>query len=415
MSAPAQLRLLARYGRLRRILLWSFVARIPLGAVTLSLFLGTRISTGSLEFAGWVSSAAVVGMAAGAPVQGRLLDAFPLPRVVAGFAAGQVLALAALAPAVTGDRRDWVVVALAFVQGASVPALSSCTRLVTKRSLPPEELGTAFALDSVLLEVVYLGGPALAAWAVTAVGVRPVLVAAALLTAVGTVQFLRAAGLPALTGTADDAPVGPGPESTDQPAPAAPGLFTAGSFVLGMALLAAPFGLIEVALTQRATEEGATLASVGTYLTIMGVGSVIGGLVHGALRWRGGVSVRFVLLALGLGAGLASVAVVSGPAPVGLAFALAGLCVAPLAALGFQILDLISPPGAWMQLQGWGSVANTAGHAVGLTVGGYVAAAQGSSAAFGLIAVAVPLAVALSLPALRTPARSRPAATVGAA
>ncbi|MGW6536687.1 hypothetical protein ACWGBV_01005 [Streptomyces sp. NPDC055051] len=411
-TAPeTPLRSLARDVRLRRLLLWSYLARVPLGVLTLALFLGVQADSGSLRFAGTVSAAAVVGLAVSAPTQGWLLDRRGAPGVLGAFAAAHAGSLVLLAAVPLAAWPRWAVLLLALVTGATVPALTSCTRLALRRSVPGARVDTVFGIDAVLLEVVYLAGPAAAAGAVAGFGLRPVLTGCAVLTVLGTAAFCRAAapaGLRVDGGAASE----DGPPTSSKVCDAAPaGVSALGCFVLGMTLLALPFGVMEAALAQRAVEAGESSASVGVLLTVMGVGGVVGGSLHSLFPGRGAPQVRFVAVAAGFGAGLSACALLSGPVAVGVAVLAAGLCATPLAALSFRMLDLISPPGAWMQAQGWGAVANTAGHAAGLSAAAHVAATQGASVAFVLIAPAVLAGLLLSAPVLR--GRRTKARTVG--
>ncbi|MFE7618419.1 MFS transporter [Streptomyces sp. NPDC057496] len=396
-KTPSALSMITKVPGLAGILVWAFLARIPLGVLTLSLFLGTQNSDGSLRFAGTVSTACVIGLAVSAPVQGRLLDRHDLLQVITAFTVLNTLGLLALAAAPLSSYPGWSVVLLAFLQGATIPSLSSCTRLVLRTRVPEDNVDAAFTIDTVLLEGIYLLGPAAAAAAVVATGLRPLLIACAVLTAVGTAGFCRTARLRDLrTDAAADE------QRTDAPSQGhrGNGLLRIGGFVVGMALLAAPFGILEVALTQRATEEHGSLTSVGVVLTMMGVGSIVGGLAYSSLRLRLGPRARFTILATGMGAGFSAGAFLHSPLALGTAALLAGLCVAPLAALNFRILDLASPPHLWMQVQSWGAVANTAGHAAGLSFAGQLAQTIGASATFASIAPLVLAALLVAAPAL---------------
>ncbi|MFB8242371.1 hypothetical protein ACFC58_38160 [Kitasatospora purpeofusca] len=369
--------LLAADRRLQLALAGAFLGRLPLGLVTVLLLFAVGSTGRSLGLASVVSAAAVIGMAAGAPVQGRLLDRLGLIRVVSCYAALQAVTLFALAGALEAAPA-WTVVALSFSQGATVPALSPCVRLVLRHRADRAGHGPAYTLDAVALEVIYLSGPALAAWGTVLVGPGPLLAGCAVLVVLGTAGFLcaaRSSWLAPLTSEPTDRPMHGG--GRPQP-PDVRGSGPVVCFVLTMALLAAPFGLSEVALTGMAAEQGTGLAPVGSTLSLMGVGSVIGGLLYGAIRWRVTPARRFGLLALGLGTGTSAAALAPDFTTVHLLFALTGLCVAPLAGLSFEILDRLALPGAWMRTQSWGSVANTAGHAGGLTLGGALATTLGA-------------------------------------
>ncbi|MER6945048.1 MFS transporter [Nonomuraea sp. NPDC000554] len=391
------------------------MGRLPLGVTTLALFFGTQATTGSLETASTVSAAAMIGMAAGAPLQGQLLDRFAKPVVIVCFTVLQVATFVALAVAVNGGSATWTLAVLALCQGMTIPSLPSCTRLVLKRAVSAGEVDAAFALDTTLMEVIYVSGPAIAAGVTATWGPQGLFLGCAVLVAAGTIFFVRVTGARWLgpdPGQAERAPdkedLRPRPHDSRHWLPA-------GGFVLAMALLAAPFGLIECALTQFGTEQGTGLSLTGLILSVTGLGSIAGGLAYGTVRWRTGPARRFVVLVLGQGAAITVVAVLPSLGVVWTGLTLAALCTVPLASICFHMLDLLSPPGIWMRMQSWGAVANTGGHAAGVTLGGYIATAYGSGATFALVGLCAFLAIMAAMPALLNPSVRRPEpAKVGA-
>src|SRR5512147_1906409 len=84
---------LARYGTFLRqpgvggLLVTAFVARMPVGMVSLALLMHLRELTGSFAFAGATVGGYLVAMAAAAPAIGRLVDRKGLaaPLVVTGI------------------------------------------------------------------------------------------------------------------------------------------------------------------------------------------------------------------------------------------------------------------------------------------------------------------------------------------
>lgn len=407
MPAPHFLALLASRRRLQVVLFTSFLGRLPLGVVTV-LLLFALSRDGSLGLAGLVSGAAVAGLATGGPAQGRLLDRLPTRPVLGCSALLQAAALLALTLAL-GSAPGWLLVCLSFFQGVTVPALPVCVRLALRRAVGAEDPGPAYAFDAVVMEVVYLAGPALAAWGTAVLDPRLLLAGCAVLVVAGTAGFLAAA--PA-SWTTPVTPSSPAPRQGDElSAPAGHRIAPVICFVAAMALLAAPFGLSEVALTRLAADLGTGLAPVGTTLTLMGLGSVVGGLLYGTVRRRLCREHRFRLLALTLGCGIGAAALAPGFAAVHALFALAGLAVAPLAGLCFEILDRLSPPGQWMRVQSWGSVAHASGHAGGLALAGALASYIGADGLLLLAGLSVAVATLVAAPALVSSRRTgRPVA-----
>ncbi|ROR46443.1 MFS transporter [Kitasatospora cineracea] len=317
--------------RLAAALAAGFAGRLPLGVVTVLLLVAGAGPGHSLGTAAAASAMAVVGLAVGAPLQGRLLDRRPPSRVLGCYAALQGAVLLVLAAALTRPP-EWPVVLLAFVQGATVPALSPCVRLVLRHHAGPDGPGRAFTVDAVLTEVVHLAGPALAAVGAALVGPPALLAGCAVLVATGAAGFLAAVRPGWLR--PDDRHAGP-------PGGSGP----VRGFLLAAALLAAPFGVAEAALTARAAELGTGPGPVGAALTALGLGSVLGGTLYGLVRPRPYPGRRFRLLALALGAGLSTPALAAAPPATLVLFSLTGLCVSPLAGLTTEILDRLTRPG----------------------------------------------------------------------
>ena len=177
-------------------LLWSLVARLPLGLLSDALLFGVHTATGAVPLAGAASSITAVSAIAGALVQGRLLDRHRPPAVLGAFAAAQTAALLALTAATAAPHPSApLLLLLAAPAGFCIPSVSAVTRMVLKRAVAPARLNTVFTADLVLLEAVFAAGPATAAAVAVAAGVPALFAGGALLVPVGTALFLRATHL----------------------------------------------------------------------------------------------------------------------------------------------------------------------------------------------------------------------------
>lgn len=154
---------------LRALTVVAFLARVPASAsgivMTLHVVLTLRLGYGA---AGAVAAAYTVGMAVGAPVLGRLVDrrglrtmlAFTLVATGAFWAVAPLLGLAALLGA-------------GFGGGLLAVPVWSVIRQSVAAMVPEAQRRTAFALDSMSVEISYIVGPAvgtgLALWLSTGV------------------------------------------------------------------------------------------------------------------------------------------------------------------------------------------------------------------------------------------------------
>ncbi|MFD1151485.1 MFS transporter [Saccharothrix hoggarensis] len=404
MKAPLPVRIVVDNPRIRPVLLWSFLARLPLGMVFEALLFGVQKATGSLQLAGVVTATAAVSTAVGAPVQGRMLDRYDKKVVVRWFAVAQVLTLAVLSFVTATDRLPGaVLIALAVAVGFTIPALSAMTRLVLKNGTPAGDLNAAFSLDATTLEFIFIIGPALAAWGVVAAGPSVVFGASAVCVLLGTAFFLYTTDPTWFrTGAADEteAEAEENGGRKGRRKRVLPGRAVAW-FVPSIVLCAIPLGVVEAGLIQLTVERGDSIAPVGIGLSLLGVGSLVGGLVFAAVRWNAKLSVQFVLLSVAHFGILAVLITRPNYVVAGVVLVLAGLFVVPLLSLTSQLLDRLSPPEAWAESQSWGGAGNTAGSAIGLTLGGVVAGASGSFTGFVVATVIAVVGIVVALPAFR--------------
>lgn len=381
--------------KLRPVLLASLLGRLPLGMASVALVIGVQTATGSVATAGLVAAAGTVGAAIGAPVQGRLLDRLDRRRVLAGFAAVHGLSLALLALGVHAGLGMVALTVLSVAFGLSIPSLSAANRWVLRTAVP-DQVSSAFALEAALIEFVFIIGPALAAAASVVAGPEFVLLACAFMVWFGTAGFIRGCADTWLSGDSTAAGTDAGSGEGERR------VLVVLTFVVGMAFLAAVQGFVPMAITQLTVEVGADLQPLGVALSIMSVGSLLGGLGYGSIRWRLGFRSRFVLLATGYALPLLVPVFVPGIPALYVAVGLAGLFLAPMASLCLHILDALSRSGAWMQTQSWGIVANTAGAAAGSALGGALTARHGSGTGFLLAVLAVVACVVVAAPAVAT-------------
>lgn len=146
------------------------VSRLPLSMLGLSIVVVVAGRTDSYLFAGTVSAAYVLAAAATAPLQGRLIDTWGQSRVLVLWALGFGTGVTLLVLAIAGDAATPLPHLAAIVAGAATPQTGNMVRarwshlLGDARRTDPKELNTAFALEAVLDEVVFIVGPVLATW-----------------------------------------------------------------------------------------------------------------------------------------------------------------------------------------------------------------------------------------------------------
>ena len=201
-----------------------------------------------------------------------------LPVAVLVCTAGLVLAMTAV-------QADWplfFVYAGAVLAGTSMPPIGACVRARWSYVLASKsEVQTAYALEAVVDEAVFIVGPILVT--VLATALHPL---AGLTTALVT----GLAGTLALAAQRDTAPP-PSPRVADSgPRPGMPWRTIVPLFVVTL-MLGAFFGSAEVATVAFADERGVTRYA-GVLLGLWAAGSLAAGLVTGAIDWRVGTADR---------------------------------------------------------------------------------------------------------------------------
>jgi MFS family permease len=346
------------------IVLATVIGRMPIGISGLAILLYVRDVTGSFAAAGVATGALALGTALGAPLQGRLVDRrgvgmlLPLATVHAGgllavWAAGSV------------DAPAGALAALALLAGAATPPVSSVLRsrwpyLLADR---PELVRSAFALDSVLIELVFVVGPLVTTVVVATVGPQYALIVSAACVVTGTLMLLSG-----LTGLPGPRPSREGRRAYGLGALADPGLRTLvfASLPVGFAL-----GSVEVALPAFSDSEGSK-ALAGVLLAVWSAASGVSGLTWGARASRFSLLEAHLRFAWLLPLAIAPLALASSPLTMGLLVVLAGVPIAPLIASRNQLVERVTPAGTATEAYTWPLTALVAGVSLGAAVAGTV-------------------------------------------
>jgi MFS family permease len=361
---------------LKGLLATSVVARMPIGFETLGIVLLVRAATGSFAIAGAAAAACNVVAAMTAAPLGRLVDRFGQRRVVVPAAVWNAAALAALAAAGNLDAPAGVLIPLAGLTGV-LPPISSCQRAILASLFSGTQLQSSYALEAIVQEAVFTGGPLIATIAAAAAGPPAALYVAAGLTLFGTVSFAQTRLSKAWR--APNVPRGRGG------AMGSPGVRLLFLFAL---LAAISFGGFEVAVTAFAREQGAPNAA-GVFLAVWAIGSAAGGLMYGARVWRQAPDVQIHRVALVAAAAFLPAIAAPNLWVLALMAAVAGLAIAPLLSLLYTLIGELAPDGMVTEAFSWLSVAFPIGFGIGAALSGAVADGPGARAAIAIACLGV--------------------------
>jgi MFS family permease len=369
-----------------RVAVFALIGRLPFGTLPLSIVLLMRKEHYDYAQIGAVLAAEALAVAATAVVGARLIDRLGQAPVllVTGAIAG--VTICAQAVAIVSGAPVGLLVALAVVQGASIPPISASMRALWAELVHEDRLETAYAFDSVALELTFIVGPLIASGLATAwTPLAGVLLCAGLYSG-AALGFARA---PASRAWRPEA----GVQRTLAGALSSPGIRT---IALVGAIAAVSFGVLEVALTAFAEEEGSR-GAVGPLITIWAIGSVIGGLVYGARSWASPPARRFVILSGLLALGTLPLPFAESLAVMAILLLGTGAALAPLGATEYALIDEFTPEGTATEGYSWLIVANTAGSAAGAFLAGLLIDGPGVDWALASASIACGLGLLVAL------------------
>jgi predicted MFS family arabinose efflux permease len=353
---------------------WVFAAallgRLSTAMGPLALVLFVQSSTNSFAVAG--AAAAATGLASGlfAPFRGRLVDRYGQRRVLPPLALLYAAAfVGVLALAGHGTAGETGAIVLAGAAGAVIPPLSASMRVLWVALVGNgPRLQTAYALDSVLEDLVYTIGPLLAAALVAGFGAPAGLAAVAALSLVGTAAFITSQVSRGWTGSQARRVGWAG-------AMAGPGIRV---LVASLAGFGACIGILDITLVAAAREAGSAPLG-GVLLACLSAGSVAGGLWYGSRTWHRPTGQRFASI-------LALLAIAFAPLPfvrsvVGLAIAVAalGLLLSPLESSAYVLVAELAPAGTMTEAATWVTTARNVTGAAGIALAGVLVDGVGVS------------------------------------
>ncbi|MBM7774440.1 MFS family permease [Actinokineospora baliensis] len=368
------------------------LGRFPIAMRSLGCLMLVAAVSGSLGGAGVVAAAMLIAQGLASPVLGRLADRVGQRRVLLVTCAVHAVALTSLIAAIQLGAPLPLLLVAAVATGCASVSFTSFMRARWAALVDKGSLRTAYALESVLDETIFLLGPLLVT--VLAASVHPAagLIACVAFTTVGSIAVaLHQRSEPVVV--AADAGGG-------KRAISVPGVRVLMVAYAGMGFL---LGAVDVTMVAFAREQGSP-GFGGVLLSLTAVGSLAAGAVYGAVAWRQSQE-RLLMATTGLLCLGAVPLAFAGSGLVMAVFAvLAGVAIAPGLIAGSTVLEALAPKGSLSEGFSWLSSAGASGIALGTAVGGRLADSGGFAAAAWAAVGGGVVAVALSVlgqPALR--------------
>lgn len=261
---------------------------------------------------------------------------------------------------------------LSFLAGASQLSVGSLVRARwSKIYTGTPQLRTAFAMESLVDEIVFIAGPPLATFLAYQVAPSAALLVATTVLAIGsTALVLQRSTQPIPSGLAA---VGRRGTAIGLPGMAAvTGIFM---FVGGV------FGSFEITTIGFAQQHGIK-GLTGLLLALYSTGSLIAGFAFGATTLTAPLPRQFIAATVSLAVVSAPLALMTTPWLLGGAAFIAGFAVAPVLISGMSLIEHIVPNNRLTESMTWTSGGLSVGLAGGLLLSGLIVDATTASAAY---------------------------------
>jgi MFS family permease len=375
--------------RVKPLLFAALLARMPIGMGAVGLILFIHGENGSFGSAGIVTGAFTIGIGITGPLLARQIDrrgSGPVIIPASLLSAAGLVAVILLGRAGAGTVPLVIAAALG---GCGTPPVGGVLRRHWSELVEPSELQTAYALDAVMVELIFVSGPLLAGGLAATAGPAVGLLVAAVLGSAGAILFQVLMAVE----PGDD----PDAERHWLGALRSPTLRV---LVLAGLPLGASFGALDVSLPAFGAHHGA--AALGGPLTAaLATGSALGGIAFGLRPSTFGRPQRAVVR---LGALMTltylPLAFATAVPEMFVLAAISGLCIAPQLTVRNNLAQSSVPAGTVVEAFTWLSLAATVGASAGAAFGGPLVEAAGWRAG-AVLAVAMTAAATLTLFARR--------------
>ncbi len=260
------------------------LARMQLSMAGLGSVMLLSVVRDSYAVAGTVSAIFALSVAAISPQFSRLIDMRGQRRVVPFQLAVHVPAMAALVSVAVFTHLTWPLYLLAMVAGAAVPSIGPLVRTRWSALLGGTPLlRTAYAWESLVDEIVFIAGPPLATILALQLFPSAAIIAATTFLTIGAIWLLSQT-------RTEPVPTRHAKAKFGRPALLLPVVAVTTAVAV---LLGGVFGSFEVTTVAFAREHGHG-AAAGLILALYAAGSLLGGLVFGALNLRASLRKQLV-------------------------------------------------------------------------------------------------------------------------
>jgi MFS family permease len=357
-----------------RVVSSQLLARFPFGMMTLVFVLHIYSKTHSYALAGLAVGLETLGVAIGSPLLGRWMGSFGVRRML--LSAASVSALSIVLIGVAPLAGEWLVL-LCFLVGLSSPPIQSAVRTVYPLLVDKRGMGTLYALDASLQELIWVIGPVAATFIAAGFNTTTGVLVMAAIQIAGAIWFCSNREISTLEI----------PKSKRRLGGVLRQRIVLVNAIIG-GLLVGSFSGVEVgtvALFDKTT--------AGFVIAALSVGSLIGGFALGRrTKTRYALTKFLAVVTLGY---FVVFLMPSSPIWLATSWFIAGLCVAPALGLLGAIIGAAVKTQDAPEAYGWVGSGQTAGYAAAAAITGFVI--DGFSAQVSLLVAGVCALLATSV------------------
>ena len=365
-----------------RLLSTSLVGRLPQGMSSLSILLLVREATRSYAAAGVAVGVSALASAACGPMLGRLIDRFSRRMVLGPAAAAQACMYALLALAAERHAGTLLLIAAAAASGALMPPIAPVVRTLLRDLYDDISLReTAYGLEAVAQETIWLVGPLLVTVVITLASPKVAVLMLGAFSLGGTLLFLRSPLL--------DRPTRH--QERHGRSASALGSHDLRWLLVPITLMGFGLGAAEVGVPSLALHDGSRPAS-GFLLALWSLGSMVGGVRYSSSRRRSALGSRYAMLLAANCVFMVPMLVANSIAVAAVCSFVAGMAIAPAFSCQYSMVGHVVIPGSEHEAFGWTLSGLIAGAAAGSALAGAVIGPFGVKAPFVLACVVSALA-----------------------
>lgn len=388
--------LFARYGRLLRgtgagpALVASLLGRFALSTTGLALLLTVQRTTGSYAAAGTVAAAYAVAFAGFAPARARSADRRGPRGVLLVCAVVHPLVLVAAVLLARAEAPVAALVAAAVVAGGTVPPVGGVMRALWGTLAARDDrvdLTSAYSLESVVVELCFVGGPLLVAALAATAGPEWAVLAAGVLVLAGGLGLAASPALRLVVPHPDARKGMAGPLTSP----------AVRSLLVTVACVGAGFGAADVAVVAFADVQGGRPSTGAVLLALGSVGSIVGGLAYGAVHSQVAAERQLPVLVAAFALASALPVLATGNAVMGVLMLGWGTTIAPYSTCNSVLLGRAAPVGTVTEAFAWSGSAIFGGAALGNVAGGFVVERLGAREALALPALTALVGLVVTL------------------